>query len=74
MGCTGRQMGGKRMIADLLPVLEIVVVLVAVFLLLRRVNDDQPSWWARNVIDDDPNPTYSQLDRMDGLHNDKDNR
>lgn len=25
------------------------------------------SWWRRNIIDTDPNPTYSRLDRMDGL-------
>lgn len=25
------------------------------------------SWWRRNVIDTDPNPQYSRLDRMDGL-------
>lgn len=25
------------------------------------------SWWHRNVIDWDPNPQYSRLDRMDGL-------
>ena len=25
------------------------------------------SWWRRNISDADPNPTYSRLDRMDGL-------
>jgi hypothetical protein len=25
------------------------------------------SWWRRNISDVDPNPTYSRLDRMDGL-------
>lgn len=24
-------------------------------------------WWRRNVIDNDPDPRYSYLDRLDGL-------
>lgn len=53
------------MIANLTPVLEIVTVLVAVFFFVRHVNSDLPSWWAANVIDEDPNPEPSRLDRMD---------
>lgn len=30
-----------------------------------------PAWWVRNIIDTDPNPEPSRLDRMDGLHNNK---
>lgn len=25
------------------------------------------AWWRRHVVDDDPSPEYSRLDRLDGL-------
>lgn len=36
------------------------MILAALRLALR-------AWWRRNVVDDDPAPEYSRLDRLDGL-------
>jgi hypothetical protein len=53
------------MIATLLPVIEIVTVLVAVFFFVRRMSSDLPSWWTRHVVAVDPEPELSRLDLMD---------
>jgi hypothetical protein len=46
---------------SLIPILEILLAPIAAYLVVRHMGNDR-------------NTTYSQLDRLDGLHNDKDNR
>lgn len=35
--------------------------------MLRKIKQSMTGWWRRNVVADDPNPAYSEFDRMDGL-------
>ena len=60
-------MVGCKLIANLLPVLEIVTVLVAIFFFVRHMNSDLPSWWTRHVVAADPEPELSRLDLMDRI-------
>lgn len=60
-------MVGIRMIANLLPLLQLAGILTVAFLVIRNMNSDLRAWVNHNIIADDPNPQLSKLDHMDGL-------
>ena len=62
--------------------LMFTLILIALFLIfiylavsaLSWALTTVPAWFTRHLVADDPNPEYSRLDRMDGLHNNKETK